>query len=100
MPVVVLVKAFYTPIALRVPDRTENEFCPHVKSKTNNLTQDSWMGESTAKASFVVRLGVSRNTDFLPDVDQESLGVHGPSAFIGLACWIARDDIDGIKTSY
>jgi hypothetical protein len=100
MLAVVLVEPFYASIALWMPDGAEDKLCSHVESKAKDLAQDSGVGETTAETSFVVHLGVLGDSHLLPDVNQKGLSVHRPSTFVGLACWIARNNIDGVEASY
>jgi hypothetical protein len=100
MLAVVLVEPFYASVALWMPDGAEDKLCSHVESKAKDLAQDSGVGETTAETSFVVRLGVLGDSHLLPDVNQKGLSVHRPSTLVGLACWIARNNIDGVEASH
>jgi hypothetical protein len=55
------------------------------------------MGKAATEATFVVYLGVTRQTDSLPDVDQKRLGIPSPAVAINLSGRITGDDIKGIE---
>ena len=58
------------------------------------------MGEAATETAFVVHLGVARQSNFLPDVDQEIYGILRPTLRVGSSCRIARNHIQGIEARH
>jgi hypothetical protein len=95
---IILMEAFHRPIALRMANWRKKEFGAHQQGQPDTLPQHVGMGKAAAKARFIIQLGVPGNTNSLPDVDQKSTSIVGPSAGIGLPGWVAGDHINGIET--
>jgi len=89
---------FHRTITFWVPDRGKNQLSPHQQGQPHTLAQDIGVGKAATEAGFVIELGVSRNTDCLPEVDQKITGIRGSAMGIYLTGGITRNHINGIET--
>lgn len=62
MLVVVLVKALYVTVDAWMPDGAENQLCSNGEGQAQDLSQDTWMGETATEAGLIVYLSVLRDT--------------------------------------
>ena len=72
--VIVLVKSFHESIAGWMVERGKDQLRPYVQSQAQDFAQNATMREATTEASLVVHLGIARDAQGLPSMDQELTG--------------------------
>ena len=95
--VVVLVEPFYESIAGWMIEWREDQFRSYAQGQAQDSTQDATVRKAATEASFVVYLGIVRDAQGLPSMDQELTSLLGTPTRLRLSSRAARHNIDSVE---
>ena len=87
--IVLLMEPFDRTIALWVINRREQEFRADHQGEPDHQAHNMGMGRTATKAAFIIHLGVVRNANLLPYLDQKVRSIAGAPLGVGIASGIA-----------